>query len=1244
MGAKRTHTFYDAVNNKWTVELHDSAYSDPATDMKLEYPGFELSYKGEGDERFEPVKQSECCVYFMVESPTDLALINTIFASGEERYGIVIRKAVYLSDDPDTWGDALIYWAGFILTDLISLEDAPYPFTVELTATDCFGRLSDIPFFNTGVTPYSSDITFTDLLKEIFEKLGTGVYWRGTYPPYLTAVNWYDNAHPSPAADEDPLTLSRVDALFTLETRTDDNGYVQVILDDDGNAKPYDTLRVLSEVCRVWGARCYLNDGVIWFTQVNECDSETMAYRVYNDGTESTPYITTGNSYAYDTLDTRMDIDQSSVAKLATGTDTFKQALLKATAVRKHNSGYNILGTDAILDWDENLTNLNVGFVTGAAGNYLEISGSLKYLFTNNTAYQHHFIGVAIEVALDTSGTDYYLAGSSISLTQSTNYNMTYNNPYWDTSSNSYYFWKPTVCDWIGIPNHPVTEYIPFQLTTPDIPDDAEVTISITLIIDPQNYLNFGGLPDAYTWKFSELRALYIVGNYSNGTLVYIVNTTNGTDPVDDTTVYDFGDMLLGDAVTTQSIGGIEVSDGGTPPTWTYSTDWSVAQTGDTYSITELLCREFLAGQKIPKRIMQASVYGDVNIWNSLVYSSKVYTLNGGTLIAAEATINGEWFESDRDKTNLIVGFNGEIVDDNNFHTEDPPGSVSFLHSHSGTVIAGQTISRISSITPITEPIDVGDVLSDVDIAAIGYDGIINDGDILYLYEPRTGSFQQITVDGDVGSADTNISFDEITSDYQFQPGSYLIKSATETIHDINDSIYWTRTGTELTPKTAGDNVEVTSNASQGAIKGISTDYYGLIGTTNNATNAAIYGSNPSGYAVYGFNNVSLKAAVVGGNLDATGIGVQGDSFFYGVYGTTTNGSAVRGAASGTGYGGYFTTIAASTPALFTQVNPSSTNTSVSMCDITRGTSDTADNNIGGYINMKVETSTGALQPCVQIHSIFTDATNASRTSQLEFFVVDNASSPTKKMQLTGAGALQLHAYGDGTFTGTATTTLNADTDGNVIESTFAEYPTLKVGDVSGGNYTEIEADGTIKLNGTATVFRDEMGELITKRITTPGSNITQNDAEGSIVFDDACDLSDYVTMNVQLNHDRKIGAVVYPHIHWWQASSDIPNWLIQYRWQTNGAAKVTSWTNLPYDSHVFTYTSGTLNQITDFGGITPSSDSISDILQLRLLRDTANASTEFAGADPLTGSVHAVNMDVHIEIDIVGSRTEYSK
>lgn len=133
---------------------------------------------------------------------------------------------------------------------------------------------------------------------------------------------------------------------------------------------------------------------------------------------------------------------------------------------------------------------------------------------------------------------------------------------------------------------------------------------------------------------------------------------------------------------------------------------------------------------------------------------------------------------------------------------------------------------------------------------------------------------------------------------------------------------------------------------------------------------------------------------------------------------------------------------------------------------------------------------------------------------------------------------------------------------------------------------------------------------------------------------------------NLQLNHDRDETSIVGPHIHWFQASSAVPNFLLQYRWQINGGAKVTSWTNLRCNIAVTTYTSGTIHQICETPtDITPPAGSvISDIIQFRIIRDTANSSGVFGGADTYSGVVGVLSFDLHVQINSLGSTSEFTK
>lgn len=192
-------------------------------------------------------------------------------------------------------------------------------------------------------------------------------------------------------------------------------------------------------------------------------------------------------------------------------------------------------------------------------------------------------------------------------------------------------------------------------------------------------------------------------------------------------------------------------------------------------------------------------------------------------------------------------------------------------------------------------------------------------------------------------------------------------------------------------------------------------------------------------------------------------------------------------------------------------------------------------------------------------------------------------------------------------------------------------------------NYTEFEPDGTMKMVGNATVYDDLLGDVT--GVKTTGTGVSINATQSSLDYTTAANLSDYAYFNYQISHKWKIGSSIFPHIHFEQNNNAVPNWLIQYRWQKQGQEKTTSWTNLKCTTLAFTYTSGTLNQIAYSTAISAPVDSgLSDIIQIRILRDNANTSGVFSGADAYSGWASITSVDMHYEIDTLGSRSEYSK
>jgi hypothetical protein len=194
-------------------------------------------------------------------------------------------------------------------------------------------------------------------------------------------------------------------------------------------------------------------------------------------------------------------------------------------------------------------------------------------------------------------------------------------------------------------------------------------------------------------------------------------------------------------------------------------------------------------------------------------------------------------------------------------------------------------------------------------------------------------------------------------------------------------------------------------------------------------------------------------------------------------------------------------------------------------------------------------------------------------------------------------------------------------------------------------DHTKFTAEGHQIMIGDARPWRDQLTDAI--NIKSTGTGVSVNSTESTMDFVNNANLNDYLFFNVQLNHDKDLSASIYPHIHFFQAEAQMPNFLLQYRWHVNGGLKTTAWTNLKCNSRAFDNPAGgqTRNQIAYSAAITiPAGSTISDIVQFRILRDTGNASTAFTGTDPYTATVGVLAFDIHFMTDSLGSNEEYEK
>jgi len=185
-----------------------------------------------------------------------------------------------------------------------------------------------------------------------------------------------------------------------------------------------------------------------------------------------------------------------------------------------------------------------------------------------------------------------------------------------------------------------------------------------------------------------------------------------------------------------------------------------------------------------------------------------------------------------------------------------------------------------------------------------------------------------------------------------------------------------------------------------------------------------------------------------------------------------------------------------------------------------------------------------------------------------------------------------------------------------------------------------VNSAGHLSLTGDATCWDDLREPLNGENLFTNPGKADYDWAELAVTFDPSGNIAtdgDIVTQTYQLPHACKVGSTLKLHIHWWQTDATTRQFTWQYRLQNQRAAKTTAWSaSINVDTNTNNaepYVSGTLNQITKLGDIDTTGLSLSSMVQIKLTR-----------TDAVAGKLSATYLDLHYEIDSLGSNAEYTK
>jgi hypothetical protein len=207
----------------------------------------------------------------------------------------------------------------------------------------------------------------------------------------------------------------------------------------------------------------------------------------------------------------------------------------------------------------------------------------------------------------------------------------------------------------------------------------------------------------------------------------------------------------------------------------------------------------------------------------------------------------------------------------------------------------------------------------------------------------------------------------------------------------------------------------------------------------------------------------------------------------------------------------------------------------------------------------------------------------------------------------------------------------------------------VKFGNIATGNYTEIEADGTIEFVGDATVWDDI--RIVPGAFDLPGTSdpalvaYTPGGSGAAIKLWEFQD-GDIVSFTIQLPHGYKLGSPVYAHAHWTpgprgnEENTKLVGWKLDYSWADIGGAFGVMATLDLKDA-----CEGTdhKHQMTPDVVLTGSGASASSMIICNFRRTDTGTDDTWVGT--ASGSLPLLlEIDFHVELDTVGSRTITTK
>lgn len=633
--------FRSSYGHFYLIEIWDDEYTGTSPDQfSVTGDGFQLNYSGQTDNIYSPIIGSSVSFGMYVQDLATTAFLNTLKQYQQDRYFVKIWKGEFSGEDANTWyntskvsDDGLVmsfspdeeqmvyldfHWGGYIVQDIIEVEDVSQPYILNIQATDGISKLKDTKcgtsFFRQSTNQFINALDQVGVL---------GIY--GSEHPVLAVVsNWWAQEM-TYNANNNPLDETWVD-FHAFDT-----------IDEQGVYTNKNWFEILSQICTIFGLRFYYSNGQYRLEQLFQRDASSMIQHQYKK--DKTKIDNASVSY-------NKTIDQTSnKARLAGNIFNFLPAV-NDVAITLNQEPKAMKG----VTWKNGVDpNLAIGLVSSALQNQLTLvfNHQIKLFLNVNVNQNNIFAKLKLNIELfdfDNNVT-YYLKRTFSGMTPST--------PVWTTtqSGSGYEVFVGTFQEFSGqvtLGNSDVIQVGgPTTIVTPPIPTDGDMTINWDFV----GFVNTNGsvrglnVGNSSSYKMTLQSVATSFGSIQNQTTRIRAVSPNAdvngliSYELPETSVFT-GQGERGSLVEQINVGGLLIK--------IPYTNWREGNSGSYKTIQRLVCEEFLKLMDEPIQKYMGRFYSSHDFRQRLVFDSKNWVQLGGTYSANTDEWDGEWFAISR--------------------------------------------------------------------------------------------------------------------------------------------------------------------------------------------------------------------------------------------------------------------------------------------------------------------------------------------------------------------------------------------------------------------------------------------------------------------------------------------------------------------------------------------------------------------------------------------------------------------